>query len=90
MTLKGGKNKLVARKEYPHICLIQSLQQLLQDPATIENCNHWKVHCSSEGVYSDVYDGKIWKESLSVNNSPFLSSENVFGLMLTYRLVSAV
>ena len=37
VTLKGGKKKLVARKGYPYISLIQSLQQLLQDPATIEN-----------------------------------------------------
>ena len=64
MTLKGGKKKVVARKEYPYMSLIQSLQQFLQDPATIEKCNHWKVHRSSEDVFSDVYDGKFGRNSL--------------------------
>ena len=82
VTLKGGKKKLVARKEYPYMSLIQSLQQILQDPVILEKCNHWKARRNTEGVFSDVYDGKIWKEFLSVNDTPFLSGENTFGLML--------
>ena len=75
VTLKGGKKKLVARKEYPYMSLIQSLQRILQDPVTLEKCHHWKARHNTEGVYSDVYDGKVWKEFLSVSHTPFLSGE---------------
>ena len=82
VTLKGGKKKLVARKEYPYMSIIQSLQQLLQDPVILKKCDHWKTRRTSEGVFSDVYGGNIWKDFLFVNNSPFLLGENTFGLML--------
>ena len=82
VTLKGGKKKLIARKEYPYMSIIQSLQQLLQDPVTQKKCDHWKARTSTENVFSDVYDGKIWKEFLFVDNLPFLSGENTFGLMM--------
>ena len=64
VTLKGGKKKLVARKGYPYMSLIQSLKQFLQDPNTVKKCSHWKERHSSEGVFSDVYDGKIWNSFL--------------------------
>ena len=62
--------------------IIQSLKQLLQDPVTHKKFNHWKARSSSESVFSDIYDGKIWKEFLFVDNLPFLFGENTFGLML--------
>ena len=82
VTLKGGKKKLIARKEYPYMSVIQSLQRLLQDPVILKKCDDWKSRCTSEGVFSDVYDGNIWKDFLIVNNSPFLLGEYTYGLML--------
>ena len=55
--------------------IIQSLQQLLQDPIILKKCDHWKSRHTSEGVFSDIYDGNVWKDFLFVNNSPFLLGE---------------
>ena len=62
--------------------IMQSLQQLLQDPVILKKCDHWKTRHTSEGVFSDIYDGNISKDILFVNNSPFLLGENTIGLML--------
>ena len=36
-------------------------------------CNQWITNISNDGVYKDVYDGKIWKEFLTYKGQPFLS-----------------
>ena len=30
----------------------------------------------------DIYDGRVWKEFVHVNNTPFLAASNHLGLML--------
>ena len=43
-------------------------------PGFIEKCELWRSHDAPPGTYSDVYDGKVWKEFMYVNGQSFLSS----------------
>ena len=63
---------------YPHLfyCykpIIESLQDLLMRKNFISNCEVWRTRSVQDGMYQDIYDGKIWQEFLAPNGKPFLS-----------------
>ena len=60
----------------------ESLSDMLQKPSFIEKCELWKQRTVSDGVYSDVYDGQVWKDFLNYDGVPFLSAPFNFGLHL--------
>ena len=39
-----------------------SLQKLLDTPEFLDFCEQWRTRNRTEGVLSDVYDGKIWQD----------------------------
>ena len=82
VSLKHGKMKLVPKKEYPYRSVVKSLKVLLQRPNITQKLDAWKQRAVPDGLLTDIYDGKIWKEFLTVNDEPFLSGENTYGLML--------
>ncbi len=82
VTLKHGKTKLVPKKEYPYRSIIKSLNVLLQRPDVLEKLDAWKQRSVPDGLLTDIYDGKIWKEFMAINDEPFLSGETTYGLML--------
>lgn len=49
------------------------MQELLMRPGFVECCEHWRSRKPSAGIMEDIYDGKIWKEALNINDTPFLS-----------------
>ena len=74
------------RKFCPHrICcfssVISSLQTLVLRTGFMQQCESTRNAFSTTG-FSDVYDGTIWKDFLEVQNSPFLSECNNYGLLL--------
>ena len=72
---------LVQKKAYPYMSITTPLQRLLE-PRMLEKCHEWKSREAPEGLLTDVFDRKIWKDFLNADNEPFLSAENTFGLML--------
>ena len=82
VSLKHGKTKLVPKKEYPYRSVIKSLNVLLQRPCVLEKLDAWKERSVPDGLLTDIYDGKIWKEFMTINDEPFLSGETTYGLML--------
>ena len=74
------------RKFYPHaifciVSLITSLQALVLRTGFIEQCESTREAFATTGL-CDVYDGALWKEFLTCNQSPFLSERNYYGLLL--------
>ena len=47
-------------------------------------CESWRQEnqSSSNGVYRDIYDGKVWKYFLAPNEIPFLSVSHNYALKL--------
>lgn len=74
------------RKYYPHkfFCyrsLVSSLQELVMRNGFIAQCESTRNNFSSSG-FSDVFDGAIWKDFLKVDDVPYLSENNNYGLLL--------
>ena len=80
--LLGNRMVFYPLKVYCYMPLFNSLQILLARPNFNELCNDWKAKHTSDGVYRDVYDGKIWCDFQTFNDKPFLSQPYTFGLML--------
>ena len=55
---------------------------LLNRPGFCELCDRWKIDNINDGIYRDVYDGKIWTDFQFYNGNPFLSEPFTYGLML--------
>ena len=68
-----GKIVLHPKAVYCYKSIIESLDEMLQRKDFVELCEEWRDSVSSDGVYNDVYDGKIWKEFASFHGKPFLS-----------------
>ena len=67
---------------YCYMPLCRYLANLVNRPGFDALCNQWKTNISNDGVYKDVYDGKIWKEFQTYKGQPFLSEPFTYGLML--------
>ena len=64
-----------------------SLQKLFDTPRFHDCCEQWSTRDHSmEGVYSDVYDGKIWQDFQTLNRVPFLSEPYTYGLMMKKQM----
>lgn len=48
----------------------------------MEKCELWRKLENPEGVYSDIYDGSIWKEFADPNGHDFFTHKNNYGLMI--------
>ena len=77
----SGNKKVYPHKIYCFVSLISSLQNLLLRTGFATNCESTRNNFSESGL-SDVYDGSIWKDFLTIDNAPFLSQSNCYGLLL--------
>lgn len=77
----GGTKKFYPHKVYCFISLISYLQTLIMRSGFVEQCESTRNLFSPSG-YSDIYDGSLWKEFLTVDNIPFLSECYNYGLLL--------
>ena len=69
----SGKILLHPRSLFCYHSIIDSLQELLKRLSLITKCELWRNRKVFPGTYTDIYDGKVWKEFLNPNNKPFLS-----------------
>ena len=74
------------QKFYPYkVCCLTSLKSSLQAlvlrSGFIQLCESTRNDFNPESL-TDVYDGYIWKEFLTVGGNPFLSNQNNYGLLL--------
>lgn len=49
-------------KVYCYMPLITSLKDLMKRPGFFYLCQHWRDRTMKDGVYEDLYDGKVWNE----------------------------
>ena len=68
-----GNTLLYPRRIYCYRSIIESLQELIKRPGFSDKCEAWRSRTTHANVYSDVYDGEIWKSFLSYEGRPFLS-----------------
>lgn len=78
----SGSISLYPKGLYCYKSLIASLKEMLQRPNFFERCEHWRKINPMADVYKDIYDGKVWKDFLYVNGSPFLAAPYNFALSL--------
>ena len=55
---------------------------MLQRPQFFEKSEQWRNLQSDVGIYHDIYDGKVWKDFMFVNGSPFLALRYNYALTL--------
>ena len=77
----SGRKILYPFKVYCYNGIKSTLQKLLTRPSFVSNCQVWKARPMTD-LLSDVYDGKVWKEFLNVEGTPFLAAHFAFGLMM--------
>ena len=79
---KSGRITLYPRFVYCYKSIIESLQEMLQQPDFLRKCELWRSEKRNPGEFTDVYDGDIWKEFLQPDGVPFLSVPNNFAFQL--------
>lgn len=80
--LAGGRKYLYPYMTYCYLNLDVSLQLLLNSPNFLNNCELWRQRKPGTDMLSDIYDGKVWQDFLTVNGHGFLSEPNNYALML--------
>lgn len=78
---KTGTMKFYPFKVYCYVSLVACIQTLVLQRGFVEQCESTRTQFSASGL-SDVYDGFIWKEFLTVDEVPFLSEPHNYGLLL--------
>ena len=81
-----GTLSLYPRLIYCYCSVIESLKGMIGKSGFIDRCEQWRQQPSPDGVYSDIYDGNVWKEFLSVDGVLFLSAPFNFALQLNVDL----
>jgi hypothetical protein len=65
-----------------YLSLELSLQSFIDRHGFIEKCEQWKNLEHSNGIYNDVYDGKIWRDFQVYDGVPFLQASNNLAIMM--------
>ena len=68
----GDHYKLVPKRVYAYNSVKCSLAKLYSRSDFHIKCQHWMSRQSSPDLYSDIYDGNVWKAFQSVKGKPFL------------------
>lgn len=78
----GSKLKFVPRKTFAYRSIIQSLAAMAKRQGFLEKCDLWRSRRTPNGFMSDVYDGKVWHDLMTVDGRPFLATPNNLCLSL--------
>lgn len=80
----GGSTKLLPWKVYAYNSLVTSLTKLCNQPNFLEKCEHWRDKVDTSGtLFTDVYDGKVWRTFQVLDGRPFLKIPNNLCLKLS-------
>ena len=66
-------------KTYCYKPLSSSLEEILSRPGMVESCEHWRTRRVVPGLFTDVYDGDIWKK---FETNGLFSQPHSYGLLL--------
>lgn len=78
----AGSVALFPKALYCYKSVVTSLEDMLQRPLFFAKLEQWRTLQSDVDVYRDVYDGKVWKDLMFVNGSPFLAVPYNYALTL--------
>lgn len=78
----GSHYKIVPKSLYSYFPIKETLVKLYNRPDFHRKCELWRKRRVLDGVYTDIYDGAVWKEYLCVNGKPFLSAPYNLSLKL--------
>jgi hypothetical protein len=86
--LKKCKNKTIAvpRMLYPKPCIRQQLSMLYQRPSFEDMLKLSGVQREGNNIYSDIYDGKVWKSFPFDGNAFFMPGTATTHLGLLFNL----
>ena len=82
MKCSGGKTVLYPRMIFTYKSILESLQEMLNRPGFSEKCELWRSLPHQDVIYTDIYEGDIWKEFQNPNGAPFLSVCNSFAFQM--------
>lgn len=82
VVLSDGKECYYPFKVYYFNSVMNQLEAMLKRPNFAEKCEHWRNRNISNGIYSDIYDGKVWNDFLTFEGKDFLKMPRslAFGL----------
>ena len=80
--LVSGRKVFYPFLTYCYLGLECSLASFLRTADFVSACEQWRTRKVPQGIYKDVYDGKLWNDFLDYNNSPFLSEPFNYALMM--------
>lgn len=86
----GGKSKLVPRKSFFYHSVISGIEKLMARKEFLSLCENWRNNVSRipDGMYTDIYEGQVWKDLQDINGSPFLANRGNLCLMLNIILMN--
>ena len=70
----SGKHISSPLKVFCYRSIIQSVNQIVQQPGMLDMLNKWKMRNIPSGIMADIYDGSVWKSFQMVDGEEFLSS----------------
>lgn len=79
--LVSGRKILYPYKLFCYKSLQSTMQEFLLRPGFHQECEHWRIPYTSN-LLKQVYDGKVWKDFLHVDGSPFLALPFTYALTL--------
>ncbi len=79
--LASGRKMLYPLKVFCYQSIQERLTDLLAQPHFHGLCEHWRSG-RDPNTLQDIYDGRIWKEFMTVSDKPFLSAPYNFALSL--------
>jgi hypothetical protein len=77
-----NERKFLPKKMYCYNSIIQSLQTMFKRPLFYDKCQQWKDRQIVPGILRDIYDGRMWREFMDIDNTPFTKKPSNIGLML--------
>ena len=81
-----GKSFLYPRNVYCYRSILKSFQELLLRPGFIGMCEKWRNIESKPGCFSDIYDGKVWKEFRTYDGQPSMMDNRFWICHLIFAL----
>lgn len=84
----SGKSARQPIMTYPYVPLKESIQNILARPGLVQQCQRFHPPRSDTGapLLADIYDGKMWKQFLSVDGKPFLHHGDPNVLNLAFQI----
>ena len=74
-----GTHKYIPKHIYCYQPLSKSLDNIISRLGILDKCNAWRKRPATRGVYSDIYDGSVWKRFVT---NGFLLDKNSLALQL--------